>query len=118
MAPLAPVLPDVPSSALFNHMQRTAMEVLTDGDYHVMNGRRFIKKNGWRRLAFFFNISLEIRTHNESCDANGNVMRANFVVRAMMNNGRYSDAYGSCDRGAKSMLLLRAMLPAHVCAVC
>lgn len=42
----------------------------------------------------------EIRSQNEVCDANGNVMRATFVVRASMSNGRYSDAYGSCDRGA------------------
>jgi hypothetical protein len=31
----------------------------------------------------------------------GNVMRANFVVRGVMANGRFSDAYGSCDRGAR-----------------
>jgi hypothetical protein len=64
-------LPDVPSSALFNHIQRTALEILTESDYHSIGGKRFIKKNGWRRLAMFFNISLEVRSHNETCDANG-----------------------------------------------
>jgi hypothetical protein len=29
-------------------------------------------------------------------------MRATFVVRGVMANGRFSDAYGSCDRGARS----------------
>ena len=45
-------------------------------------------------------LCAEIRSQNETCDANGNVMRANFVVRASMSNGRFADAYGSCDRGA------------------
>ena len=50
--------------------------------------------------ACFSSGGAEVRSQNETCDANGNVMRANFVVRASMSNGRYADAYGSCDRGA------------------
>ena len=41
-------LPDVPSSALFNQIQRTALEVLSPNDYHSVGGKRFIKKSGWR----------------------------------------------------------------------
>jgi len=100
LVPLAQVLPELPSSSLFNQMQRTALQVLTADDYQSVQGKKFIKKNGWRRLAFYFNISTEVRSQNETCDQNGNVMRANFVVRASMSNGRFSDAYGSCDRGA------------------
>ncbi len=41
-------MPDVPSSAVFNQIQRTALEVLTETDYHSIGGKRFIKKSGWR----------------------------------------------------------------------
>jgi hypothetical protein len=105
-------LPDVPSSAIFNKIQATALECLSPGDYHVMGGRRFIKKSGWRRLAMFFGISLEIRTQNETCDAQGNIVRATFVVRGTMASGRFSDAYGSCDRSEKRFQAPNRDIPA------
>ena len=105
-------LPDVPSSAIFNKIQQTALECLTDSDYQVMGGKRFIKKSGWRRLAMFFGISLEIRSSNEVCDPNGNIQRATFVVRGTMASGRFSDAYGSCDRGEKRFTAPNRDVPA------
>jgi hypothetical protein len=41
-------------------------------------------------------------------------MRANFVVRGTMANGRFSDAYGSCDRGACALPHARSAARADV----
>lgn len=39
---------------------------------------------GWRKIAFFFNISFEIKDRDIKRDLNSNVTRAEFVVRASM----------------------------------
>lgn len=91
----------VPSASLFKHIQNAAMSVLEKGDYVLMQGKPFIKKCGWRKIAFFFNISFEIKDRTIKFDQNSNVQRAEFVVRASMQSGRFSDGWGSCDRGEK-----------------
>ncbi|CAI5968811.1 unnamed protein product [Closterium sp. NIES-65] len=75
--------------------------VLEPGDYMVMQGKPYIKKSGWRKIAFFFNVSFEIRDKTIERDERGNVTRSEFLVRASMPSGRFSDAWGSCDRGEK-----------------
>ena len=61
-----------------------------------VSGKTFIKKSGWRKLAMAFDISFEIRqceiTHNDQ----GNVRFASFIVRGMLPNGRFADAWGVC----------------------
>ncbi|CAK9194411.1 unnamed protein product [Sphagnum troendelagicum] len=92
---------DIPSAMVFKHFQDAAMQILVQGDYMMMQGKPFIKKSGWRKIAFFFNISFEIKDKNIQFDPNCNVIRAEFVVRASMQSGRFSDGWGSCDRGEK-----------------
>jgi|APGre2960657444_1045066.scaffolds.fasta_scaffold05707_2 hypothetical protein len=60
----------------------------------------------------FFGISLEIRNNNETLDPNGNVMRCTMVVRGIMASGRYSDAFGSCDRAEKRFQAPNRDIPA------
>ncbi|MCO5609501.1 hypothetical protein L7F22_063729 [Adiantum nelumboides] len=99
--PVSDWLPNVPSAAVFKHIQNAALSVLEKGDYVVMQGKPFIKKCGWRKIAFFFNISFEIKDRTIQFDQNNDVQRAEFVVRANMQSGRFSDGWGSCDRGEK-----------------
>ncbi|KAI5076441.1 hypothetical protein GOP47_0008506 [Adiantum capillus-veneris] len=99
--PVSDWMPNVPSAAVFKHIQNAALSVLEKGDYVVMQGKPFIKKCGWRKIAFFFNISFEIKDRTIQFDQNNNVQRAEFVVRANMQSGRFSDGWGSCDRGEK-----------------
>eukprot|EP00250_Pteridium_aquilinum_P004836 c15031_g1_i1 orf=319-1329(-) len=94
-------MPSVPSAAMFKHIQNAALSVLEKGDYVLMQGKPFIKKCGWRKIAFFFNISFEIKDRTIQFDQSNNVQRAEFVVRANMQSGRFSDGWGSCDRGEK-----------------
>lgn len=39
---------------------------------------------GWRKIAFYFNLSFEIKDKSIEFDENRNVQRAEFVVRAYM----------------------------------
>ncbi|XP_061369250.1 uncharacterized protein LOC133312114 [Gastrolobium bilobum] len=90
-----------PSVSLFKEYQNAAMAILEKTDYTLISGNPFIKKSGWRKISCFFNISFEIRDKNIEFDENRNVQRAEFVIRAYMQGGRFSDGWGSCERREK-----------------
>ncbi|KAG2637003.1 hypothetical protein PVAP13_2NG482500 [Panicum virgatum] len=60
-----------------------------------------ILEKRWRKISCFFSISFEIKDHSIEFDENRNVNRAEFLVRASMIGGRFSDGWGSCDRREK-----------------
>ncbi|KAK6942957.1 hypothetical protein RJ641_028334 [Dillenia turbinata] len=90
-----------PSVSAFKDYQNAAMLILEKTDYTMISGNPFIKKSGWRKISFYFNLSYEIRDKTIEFDENRNVLRAEFVVRAFMQGGRFSDGWGSCDRREK-----------------
>ncbi|CAL0304501.1 unnamed protein product [Lupinus luteus] len=90
-----------PSVSLFKEYQNAAMAILEKSDYTLISGSPFIKKSGWRKISCFFNISYEIRDKSIEFDENRNVQRAEFVIRAYMQGGRFSDGWGSCERREK-----------------
>ncbi|GMH10144.1 hypothetical protein Nepgr_011985 [Nepenthes gracilis] len=90
-----------PTVSLFKEYQNAAMSILEKSDYTVISGSPFIKKSGWRKMAFYFNVSFEIKDKIIEFDENRNVQRAEFVVRAYMQGGRFSDGWGSCERREK-----------------
>eukprot|EP01018_Ginkgo_biloba_P033716 Gb_16466 [translate_table: standard] len=67
-------------------MHFALLVILEKGDYILMQGKPFIKKSGWRKIAFFFNISFEIKDKTIQFDQNSNVLRAEFVIRASMHS--------------------------------
>ncbi|CAN6442604.1 unnamed protein product [Victoria cruziana] len=91
----------MPSVSLFKQYQNAAMAILEKGDYTMIGGHPFIKKTGWRKISFFFNLSFEIKDKNIEIDGNRNVQRAEFIVRAFMQGGRFADGWGSCERAEK-----------------
>ncbi|XP_043698754.1 uncharacterized protein LOC122649605 [Telopea speciosissima] len=93
-----------PSVSLFKEYQNAAMAILEKSDYTVISGSPFIKKSGWRKISFYFNLSFEIKDKTIEFDENRNVQRAEFVVRAYMQGGRFSDGWGSCERREKRFL--------------
>ncbi|KAG2272587.1 hypothetical protein Bca52824_067142 [Brassica carinata] len=97
-----------PSASLFKEYQNTAMAVLRfileKSDYTMISGKAYIKKSGWRKISFYFNVSYEIRDKNIEFDENRNVQRAEFIVRAIMHGGRFADGWGSCERREKKFL--------------
>ncbi|XP_051132177.1 uncharacterized protein LOC127252158 [Andrographis paniculata] len=97
-----------PTISLFKDYQNAAMEILEKGDYTMISGTPYIKKSGWRKISFYFNLSYEIKDKTIEFDENRNVQRAEFIVRAYMQGGRFSDGWGSCERREK-----RFMKPNH-----
>ncbi|XP_052174773.1 uncharacterized protein LOC127789810 [Diospyros lotus] len=90
-----------PSVSLFKEYQKAAMAILERTDYTMISGNPFIKKSGWRKISCYFNISYEIKDKSIEFDDRRNVLRSEFVVRAYMNGGRFSDGWGSCERSEK-----------------
>ncbi|KAH7678059.1 hypothetical protein IHE45_07G125400 [Dioscorea alata] len=93
-----------PSVSMFKDYQNSAMAILEKSDYTMISGSPYIKKSGWRKISCFFNISFEIRDKSIEFDENRNVQRAEFVARALMQGGRFSDGWGSCERREKRFL--------------
>ncbi|KAK1403579.1 Peptide transporter family 1 [Heracleum sosnowskyi] len=93
-----------PSVSLFKEYQNAAMSILEKSDYTMISGHPFIKKAGWRKISFYFNVSYEIKDKTIEFDGNRDVQRAEFVVRAHMLGGRFSDGWGSCERREKRFL--------------
>lgn len=93
-----------PSVSLFKEYQNAAMAILEKSDYTMISGNPFIKKSGWRKISFYFNLSYEIKDKTIEFDENRNVQRAEFIVRAHMQGGRLSDGWGSCERREKRFL--------------
>ncbi|GJV33130.1 hypothetical protein Tco_1393530 [Tanacetum coccineum] len=90
-----------PTVAVFKEYQNAAMAILEKGDYTMISGNPFIKKSGWRKISFYFNVSYEIKDKTIEFDDDRNVQRAEFIVRAHMQGGRFSDGWGSCERREK-----------------
>ncbi|VAH25726.1 unnamed protein product [Triticum turgidum subsp. durum] len=90
-----------PSAAASVASFRKYQEILDKSDYTVISGNPYIKKSGWRKISCFYNISFEIKDHSIEFDDSHNVNRAEFLVRASMQSGRFSDGWGSCDRREK-----------------
>ncbi|KAK8953590.1 hypothetical protein KSP40_PGU006237 [Platanthera guangdongensis] len=86
-----------PSVSMFKQYQNAAMAILEKTDYTLIRGSPFIKKSGWRKISFFFNLSFEIRDKVIEYDDKRNVIRSEFLVRAFMQGGRFSDGWGSCE---------------------
>ncbi|KAK1583028.1 hypothetical protein Q3G72_020391 [Acer saccharum] len=57
-----------------------------------------------RKISFYFNVPYEIKDKTIEFDENCNVQRAEFVVRAYMQGGRFSDGWGSCERHEKRLI--------------
>ncbi|KAL3628628.1 hypothetical protein CASFOL_027674 [Castilleja foliolosa] len=90
-----------PTVSLFKDYQNAAMAILEKNDYTMLSGNPYIKKSGWRKISFYFNVSYEIKDKTIEFDENRNVQRAEFIARAHMQGGRFSDGWGSCERREK-----------------
>lgn len=93
-----------PTVSVFREYQNAAMAILEKTDYTMISGNPFIKKTGWRKMSCYFNVSYEIKDKSIEFDENRNVLRAEFIIRAHMQSGRFSDGWGSCERKEKRFL--------------
>ncbi|XP_030936606.1 uncharacterized protein LOC115961700 isoform X3 [Quercus lobata] len=92
------------SGTPYNNDNKYIVQILERSDYVMISRNPFIKKSGWRKISFYFNFSFEIRDKTIELDEDQNVQRAEFVVRAYMQGGRFSDGWGSFERREKRFL--------------
>lgn len=71
-------------------------------DVQKIGDRDFLKKSYWRKVATFFNLTMEVvKEKNEKL---GKTFVWHFTVKAIAPNGRYAIGVGSCDAFEKAVL--------------
>lgn len=71
-------------------------------DVQIIDGKDFLKKSYWRKVATFFNLSVEVV--KEKSEQVGKTFVWNFTCKAIAPNGRFAVGTGSCDAFEKSTL--------------
>jgi len=71
--------------------------LLDTSDYATIQGRKFRKKSGWRKLAHAFNVSDTILEKVIRLDDRGRVISAELTVEAIAPNSRSAVGWGSCS---------------------
>lgn len=69
-------------------------------DIQKIQGKDFKKKSYWRKLATFFNLSIE--TVSEKAEKLGSTFVWHYTVKVTAPNGRYVEGIGSCDTFEKA----------------
>ena len=88
-------------AAMTVHQQQLA-QVVAEGDWQVFRDRggaerKFLKRSGWRKLAFWYSLDLQVERIDLDRDENGVVIRAHVIARATHPNGRFADGDGGCS---------------------
>lgn len=78
--------------------QRGLASILDASDWQdAGRGEKFVKKSGWRKIATWYSLSIELVRDSVDRAPDGSVARAQVWARAIAPNGRYSDGDGYCD---------------------
>lgn len=98
--------------------QRDAMRAYQEGlrqlldrsDWQQTGKEEFVKKSGWRKIAAWFSLSIELVHDDVDRAPDGSVERARTWARAIAPNGRYADGDGYCDVSESRFARNRAKL--------
>lgn len=77
--------------------------ILDDEDYQHFKdkktgeSRKFPKRSAWRKIAYWFNLDLELLSEDVTRDPQGNPIRAKVKARAIHPNRRHADGDGACS---------------------
>lgn len=78
--------------------QRGLQSILDPSDWQdAGRGEKFVKKSGWRKIAAWFSLSIELVRDCVDRAEDGSAQRAQVWARAIAPNGRYADGDGYCD---------------------
>ena len=77
--------------------QDLCVALLDDNDWQTIQGKRFAKRSAWRKLAVAYGVSFELKDRELIWGEDGELIAAEFVVRAVAPNGRYADGWGACS---------------------
>jgi len=92
--------------------------ILDDSDYQAFKDkktgetRRFPKRSAWRKIAYWFNLDLELIGEEIERDGRGEPIRARVRARAVHPNGRYADGDGGCSISERGFSKLEHDIPA------
>jgi len=89
--------PDIQGTVqVLEQFSQLKIKVLSPDDFVVVEGKKYIKKSGWRKISLAFNVSTEIVDvqHEEEGDDYTVVAKA----RAVAPNGRTSEDVASCSK--------------------
>lgn len=93
---LAPL--DVAEVAASMEAYQQGLQALLKPDDWQSSGReKFVKKSGWRKIATWFNLSVEPISEHVDRDEDGSPVRARVWVRAVAPNGRTMAGDGACS---------------------
>lgn len=89
-------------TAAMTRYQEGLKSVLDDSDWQTFKTkkegeRRFLKKSGWRKIAFWFGLDLTFVEREIERDPEGRPLRARVIARATHPNGRHADGDGYCS---------------------
>lgn len=81
----------------FEAYQELLPRLLRDSDYQeAEQGKRFVKKSGWRKIATAFDLDVQIISEVVERDENGRILRSKTTARATSPSGRVMDGDGYC----------------------
>ena len=76
--------------------QKLKSDVLSNEDVLMIQGKSFIKRSGYRKIALAFNLSTEVLKTFPICE-NGRIIGYTVEARATAPNGRYATDTASCE---------------------
>ena len=98
VVPVAPTADLVEAMETYQDLQR---RLLSPNDWQTIQGKQFPKRAAWRKLAVAHGISFEIIDRNIHTNDEGDIVSADFVVRATAPNGRSVDGWGAASVAEK-----------------
>lgn len=93
--PILGMDPELASRAMARHRDLTAA-LLTGEDYQPVGKSKFVKRSGFQKIAFAYDISTEILSRTVARNKDGDIIRADATVRAIRPDGRHADGDGAC----------------------
>jgi hypothetical protein len=81
--------------------QRLCQALLDKSDWQIISGKKFPKRSAWRKLAVAYGVSFTIIDRNIRFNDEGDLVGADFVVRATAPNGRFADGWGAASSTEK-----------------
>ncbi len=97
-----PAVSPAEAQAAWEEYELLKKAIIKPEDVQKIEGRDFLKKSYWRKLATFFNLSIEVV--DEQKEQVGKTFVWHFTVKASHPGGRFSYGVGSCDAFEKAQL--------------
>jgi len=82
------------NTSSLNIFREVKENILENNDYIVIDGIKYIKRSGWKKISSAFSISMEIRSFEMKGD---DTITAIVNARAYLPDGKFSDNIGICE---------------------